>query len=181
MTILPVSLKSQRGFGLVEVMIAVSIFLVIAGISAKKGVEVWENYLAKEEVEEQQIIKKNLQGYAATKSTFNGLSTSVVAGWGLVPKDRIVSPTAISNRFSGAVTFAAATLSTTDDAFAMTSTNIKSSACKSILKAGEGNWEKIDVAGTTVKAFGGTLNDATGPAQCDSAGRVTMIFYGGKE
>lgn len=173
--------RNHRGFTLVELMMVIAVIGVI-GLGA---VIVFGKAMKKQrvnsEVQTLAEITSGIQKHYFNKPNFTGLSNTIAVSYKLVPDDMIVAaPATIGNRWTGSVTIAPATVSAANDSYSYTTTLVPSAECLDVVLAMAPQYTATSVAGTVVKAAGGTLNETTLATQCNSADAVTIVYTVGK-
>lgn len=174
-----VKIRRSRGFTLIELgialaLIGIGLFFVISKLNETSDASKAQNL-----VSDLSGIITNTKRLYATQQSYNGVAIGTL-------RDNAVFPTAWNNAgtitgpFTGAVTVAAATLSTADDSATITIPNIPSRVCTEIARMMSEGVNVMSVAGTTVKPNNGTLNVATLGTQCVSATSVAMGFTFGR-
>jgi prepilin-type N-terminal cleavage/methylation domain-containing protein len=172
--------KRQSGFTLVELGMVVAIGAIIIGIGLVVVPSILASTRANAEISELPTVVTKIQRSFQNQPNYSQVSQSTIAGLKAFP-DSQVSGTTITNRWGGTVTVAPATLVTTDDAVAITSTQIPTAECLQLGQGVEGTMRQISIAGVVVKADGTTATDpAKLGTQCASASTVTIVYTFGK-
>lgn len=168
--------KNQGGFTLVELAIVVAIgLLLFLGIS--KANKVMADSKVTQEIGELKQIAAAVQKQYANKANYASATMTAIIGMNSIPEERKLTATTASNRWGGTLTLAPATVNTTSDSIAMTSTELPKYECTQLISQVENGFTRIDIAGTAVKPAGGVLNETTLSTQCNSASTVTAIYY----
>lgn len=168
--------SGHRGFTLVEMLIIIAIVGVVVGGIAAGVTRGLAKQRANDESSELQEVVTNIQGAYSNKSNYAGVTAAQLITLSVFPEAR-VSGTTVSNRWSGAVTVAAATCSIANDCAAMTSTAVPDTECKGVVQKVDGVMRIITVNGTSVKALGGQLDlTALGTACANGANTIVYTF-----
>ncbi|KAA0178815.1 hypothetical protein FX016_23060 [Cupriavidus gilardii] len=169
--------RSMAGFTTLQLTIGLAVVaLAVAGAIA--GMQKMEQAKANDELSELGDLKLQVAQYAATRGgDFTGVNTSLCANY-FFDKSRYSgsgASTTIQNRWKGTITCAPATSVSANDSLAFTYTGVPTYACKRIMQMVKA--EIITIGGTSVKALGGNVNEATAITQCDAGNDNATIVY----
>ncbi len=173
------SKRRSMGFTLIELgialaLIGIGLFFVISKLGETSDASKAQNL-----VSDLSSIITNTKRLYATQISYSGITITTLRDNAVFPTSWNVSGT-ITGPFTGAVTVATATLTAANDAAAITIPNIPSRVCTEIARMMSEGVAVMAVAGTTVKAYNGTLNVGTLGTQCVSAAAVSMAFTFGR-
>ncbi len=169
----------QRGSLLVDASIAVVIIGAVLAISLVIVPRVLADNRGNAELSELPTIFSNSQKIYRNRASYNGLTLAQLIALNAFPPDRVTGAASAANRWGGAITVAAATITTADDAAAFTYAGVPEAECKAVAQGMESAVRQITVNGTVVKADGAALNLTTLGAQC-AGGSNTIIYEIGK-
>lgn len=164
----------QKGFTLTEFMIVMVLGgLVIAGVAA--GVSrALGSTRSNSEIGDLQQVFTSIQKIYANKANYSGVTLTTLINLNAFPTTW-VSGANVNNRWSGSMTVAAATISTANDALAVTSTGVPDYECKEVIPQLDGVTRIVTVNGTQVKANNAATDSAALGTNC--AGGSNSIVY----
>lgn len=171
--------KTSKGFTLIEMgivlaLMGIAIFYALSKMSATNDTSKSQAF-----TQDFSSIVINTKRVYQTQTDYNGISVTTLKNNSVFPSLWNVGGT-ITGPWTGAVTVAAGTLATANDSAAITIPNVPSANCTEIVRQLSGGIDKIDVAGTNVKPYQGSLNIPTLGTQCASASSVSVVFTFGK-
>jgi len=165
------SKSRQTGYGLIELMLSVLVIAIIIG--GVIGIYYLVNSGANATRHQQQLL--SLVG--AVKDiyrtpTYAGVSATQVIQTKKAPPNMVSgtgSGATLTNPWSGTITIASTNVGAgTDNGFVITTPQIPTSECNSIVAALETNFVEVDVNGTTVKDQATPLDPAALTTACAS-------------
>lgn len=175
------SKKSQMGASIVSVMLGI----LVAGLMLVIAVNQFQDATKKTRIETatQEVVQifstaqKNY-GYA---NQYGEVTTAIAVQGGIVPESRRNSGTnTANNNYNGAITFAPATINTTNDALAITYANVRGGDCQQLVQNTESLTRQIFIGSTQVKQTDSPVTLATLSTACDSASTVSVKWVIGR-
>ena len=164
----------QKGFTLVEVAIVVAIgALLLIGISQAPRIIAGNKSNA--EIAEIPQIVTGVQKIYANQATYAGATLTQVIALNGLPPERVSAGAGV-NRWGGAITMAVATVTTANDAIALTSVNVPSLECTDIIPSVANRFARVQVNGVDVKSIGAALSLVALGTQCATAAQVPIIY-----
>lgn len=172
---------TQRGVGMLEYgVVAIIAAIVLIGIYLAFNTYL-TNSSVDDNVKDLTYIAGQLQQKFGAQNNYANVTTATAVTSHAIPDYLRVSGTSTAqNKFSGAITVAPATLTTANDAAAVTWSNIPSDRCADIVTGADKAFKRIAIGGTVVKPLNGTLNQATLGTQCEAASNVNGTFTVGR-
>lgn len=172
--------KLSKGLTLVELSIVVGIAGVLLSLTVVGATSVFASTRAEAEIDELSATVMNIQRSYAKQNSFQAVTQPLLLALKVFPASR-VNGTTVLNRWDGHVTAAPATVTTSFDSVALTSTDIPSEECAHMVRGVEHMMKEIRVNTTVVKtatqfsAEPGALNTA-----CQAGVRAAVTFTFGK-
>ena len=168
----------QRGWAMLETTIAFVIIAIVVGSiyvmfeNSKRKADVDSN------VEAITQISSEVQAKYGRLNRYAAVTTAVLVADETIPKQlRDGAGTTASNIYGGSISAAPATLTTANDAVALTWPNAPKGHCVDTVTRVAGVARRIAVDGTVVKPLDGELDLAALSTQCDGAtAPVTYVF-----
>lgn len=157
--------RNQYGYSIIEIGIVLAVIAIAATGIILFGIQKFAEIGAKNEADIVKELGLSVIAYKQNRPNFAGLTSDEVRTSGRVPPARI-NGTNIVNGSAGTITFAPTTVTTANDAFTVTSTNLKDNVCKLAPTGIESLATSMSINGTVVKAVGATLVDTTVNASC---------------
>lgn len=173
-------LQNKKGFTLVELMIVIVLGGLVIAVAIAAGPRIKAHIQGNKDLETIPDITANVQAHYSLKSSYVGLTNTIVNSYKLVPDDMNGGGASISNRYGGAVTIAPATVSVANDSFTISYGSVPSRVCLKIVPQLAPQFLNASVNGTVVKATGGALDEATAATQCNSGETNTVLFTASK-
>jgi type II secretory pathway pseudopilin PulG len=175
-----VSLKRQRGFGMLEVglaflIIAVAVIWAVYQYNSSRG----DTKVQNEVSDITRLLAKTQNAYSSLPD-YTGATTQVLINNNVfIPRWVNGARTAVVNNFNGAVTAAPGTLVNANDSIVYTSAGYDGNACADIPARMANATRRMDINGTTVKPDGGNVNPALVGTSC-LVNANTITYYVGK-
>ena len=180
----------QQGFTLLELGIVVTIALILVGVGVTKVPKIMADNRANSEIAELPQIVTNTQKAVMNQQSYTGMTLDTLIRLDVFPQNRVTIPGAgaatATNRWNGAITFAAGTISTAGDIGRYIYAGVPASECKNVLLGVAQNFRRIYVdsansaaagAGTLVKADGAAVDPVSvGTACTGAASSITFDF-----
>ena len=171
--------RTSKGFTLIELgivlaLIGIGLFYVISKLGETSDASKAQNL-----VSDLSGSITNTKRLYVTQQSYSGVAIATLRDNAVFPTSWNVGGT-ITGPFTGAITVAAATLSTANDAATITVPNIPSRVCTEVARMMSDGVNVMAVGGTTVKANNATLNVAVLGTQCAAATSVPMAFTFGR-
>lgn len=170
------SIKRQRGASLIELMMSVFAMVAIVGFVFWMKSVVWgplQGWMEASSVSSQLSKVENVFSGAAN---YTGLTTAAMATPSIFNSKYLPGGGLVNNRFGGSVTLGITTINTASDTLTFTDAGVRTDSCPTLVNQLADEADRITVAGTVVKANGGTLNASTLKTQCDSGATVSVMF-----
>lgn len=180
----------QQGFTLLELGIVVTIALILVGVGVTKVPKIMADNRANSEIAELPQIVTNTQKAVMNQQSYTGMTLDTLIRLDVFPQNRVTIPGAgaatATNRWNGAITFAAGTISTAGDIGRYIYAGVPASECKNVVLGVAQNFRRIYVdsansaaagAGTLVKADGAAVDPVSvGTACTGAASSITFDF-----
>lgn len=174
--------KSQRGVTVVEL----TIVLIVGALLAAAAVFGFQTNQRRNEIKDNTTaiieISAELQRKFGINNQYGAVTTAIAVQSRSIPQYmRVTGTDTANNSYGGAITAAPVTLTTTNDAIALTWSNVPQSQCVDLVLGAQNMARRIRVAGTAVKATDTAQTvAATLATQCETADRVDIIFDVGR-
>jgi type II secretory pathway pseudopilin PulG len=163
--------KKGQGFTLIELLLVVG-FIALASIGIYLIYhKVSQGNQANTEARNLDTIRAGIKNLYGATSNFATLTNNVVNNAHITPDNMLTTGNAgsITNSFGGAVNITPASLgSGTNNGFEIDYPNVPDAICVKLVSTDGANFDKVVVAGTTVKAFGtNTMDPGTVASACN--------------
>lgn len=173
------SKSAQRGVTNLQMAIYLVVAVIVV-VGSLVGFKYISQSKASNDVAQWADLKANVVAHGSQVGAFttSNMTTDILASKGFWPAAQVsgsAGSRVVKNLFQGSITAAVATVSTTGDAIAFTSTNYKPEECVAVGGKLEQFADKIVVGTTTVKAVGGAMNHSTLDTACNAASRATFV------
>lgn len=175
-----VSRFSQRGFGIIEIGIVLVIVSMLLAVTLGYVRGVLADNRANDEARDLAQTVIRIQRLYNNRSNYTGATLTGLIGNGVFPSERLSGTTGVNNRWGGTVTFALATLATTNDAITLTYSNVPQLECNSVISQVERSVSRILVGTATVKPYavgGGTLDINSLGTACGTGGSTNSLAF----
>jgi hypothetical protein len=170
--------RRQAGIGLVETVVSAGLGILATVFALIVVPRYLEKQKVGEEISALSRLIPDMQMAANGETSWASFDSTRISNENILPAEyKTATAGSFRNRFDGVVTFAPDTRSSANDTMNMTSTQWPQSACLTALRAIDGITTRVQVNGSTVKAFGGTLNQTTLTTQCANAPVTTIISF----
>ena len=173
--------KRQRGFGMVAMLLSLVIGAILVGaVYSQYTDSTRKARIEKAQAEIATMIAETQKLYGSANQ-YGAVTTAIAVRSGVVPARLRVGTTATAqNSYDGAITFAPATLSTTNDAIVLGYGSVRREDCQDLVLGSDGLTRRISVGATDVKPADGTVNIATLATACDAAATTAINFTIGR-
>lgn len=171
------SLATQKGFGLLELGLALLVIAVLGIYAYGQYASAREETQAQSEVADITSYWAKSQERYANQRNYTGLTTVALIQSNVFPASMILVPSvSVINKYQGNVTAAASTLTTADDGVDFTVSGYSTPGCSSVVPKVSNGARRITIGGTVVKPLDGQLDIAALGTQC-SASPVGAVVY----
>ena len=171
-------LASRKGFGLIEVIIAIAISAAAAYYFLVMVPKAKESNQASKEVTYIGGLQSGIRSVFNGTPTYANLTSTVLINANVVPSS-MISGANIINSWGATVTVGPASLGgVTNNAFSITYPNVTQGACVQIVTSIGQSSDVVTINGTSVKAYGANALDPAATATACAAGGAsnTLIF-----
>lgn len=166
--------NKQKGFTLVELTLSIAaIVFMIAGAIKLLGPILAQNR-AKDEIVELTKIFAAVQAKWANNPNYDGIDIEQLINNGVFPASWVNNGQAV-NRWGGVIEVQATQAFTASDSFELTTPNIPSEECKTIVPGLFGTVRGMEVGGTEIKAIDGTTQNINMADVGTSCGENTTV------
>lgn len=173
--------RNQRGVSMVAMLLSLVIGAILVGAvysqytdsSRKARIEAAQGEIAT-------MIAGSQKLYGNTNQ-YGAVTTAIAVRSGVVPPRLRVGTTATAqNSYNGAITFAPATLTTTNDSLVLGYGSVRSEDCQDLVLGSTNLTRRIAVGATDVKPADGNVDIAALATACDAAATSTINFTFGR-
>jgi type II secretory pathway pseudopilin PulG len=174
---LNVKLASQKGFGLLEIGLALLVVAVLGIYAYGQYADSRDETVSSAEVSDMTLYWAKTQQRYSSNPSYAGLTTAGLIGANVFPHSMDLVPgTSVVNKYQGTVAAAAVTLTTAGDGVEFTMSGYPQNGCASVVPKVANGARKIDVNGTIVKPLDGALN-VTGLGTACLASSANVIKF----
>lgn len=172
----------QRGIGIVGMLLALVIAAALTAVAIDQFNESQKKTRISAASSELMTMVSGAQQLYGTNNQYGQVTTAVAVQSSVVPaRLRVAGTNTAQNKYNGAITFAPATITTTNDSLTLTYANVLREDCQDVVNSVQALMRQIQVAATDVKPADGVINVGTMATQCDSAARVNIAFTFGRQ
>ena len=127
-----------------------------------------------------QIISTSQKNYGFANQ-YGQVTTAIAVQGGIVPEARRNAGTnTANNNYNGAITFAPATINSTNDGLAITYANVRGGDCQQLIQNTESLTRQVFVGTTQVKTTDSPVTLAALSTACDAASTVAVKWVIGR-
>ena len=179
--VLSASKKAQKGASIVSVMLGI----LVAGIMLVVAVNQFQDSNKKTRIETAtqeilQIISTAQKNYGFANQ-YGQVTTAIAVQGGIVPEARRNTGTnTANNNYNGAITFAPASINTTNDGLEITYANVRGGDCQQFIQNTESLARQVFVGSTQVKQTDSPITLSTLSTACDAASTVSVKWIIGR-
>lgn len=173
--------SSQRGMSIISALLGLVIGAGVLAVSFNQFQDAQRKARIESATSEVTTMIAEAQKMYGTANQYGAVTTAVAVSGGVVPpRMRITGTTNAQNRYNGAVTFAPATITSTNDSLTLTYNNVTNVDCQDLILSTERLTRRVAVGTTVVKANDAALNVATMATACDAATTANIAFTFGR-
>lgn len=174
--------SSQRGVSVMSVLLGL---VIAAGVTAVMY-DQFSDSQRKSRIEaassEISTMIAAAQKVFGTSNQYGAVTTAIAVQSGVVPdRLRVVGTTTAQNKYNGAITFAPATITTTNDSLTLTYANVEREDCQDVALSVDRMARRIMVGAQTPKANDAAMNIATLATACDAAAFSAIAVTFGRQ
>jgi Tfp pilus assembly protein PilW len=171
----------QRGASMISVLLGLVISAVVVAVIYNQYTDSQRKArIDAAQVEISTMIASAQKLYGNTNQ-YGAVTTAIAVQSGLVPaRLRVAGTNTAQNLYNGAITFAPATVTTTNDALLLTYSGVRGEDCQDLVLGTSALSRQINVAATTVKPADLPVVIATMSTACDATATMALAFTVGR-
>lgn len=173
------AVSAQKGVSVVSVLLGLVIGAGVLSVTFNQFTDSKRKARVESAASEIATMLSDAQKIYGTANQYGSVTTEVAIRGGVVPaRLRITGTTPTArNQYNGLITFAPATLTSTNDSLTMTYANVASIDCQDLILSLERLTRRVSIGTTFPKPADGALNLATTATSCDTTSGVVDIGF----
>lgn len=174
--------SSQRGVSIISVLLGMVISAAVVAVVYDQFSDSQRKSRIEAATSEIATMVASAQKVFGTSNQYGAVTTAIAIQSGVVPdRLRVAGTTTAQNKYNGAITFAPATITTTNDSLTLTYGNVEQADCQDISLSVDRLARRLQVGAQTPKANDSMINVPTLATACDAAARSNIAITFGRQ